>query len=367
MPRFWRVFVGPRVTVRPQVMSGPASCGQHVCTGRRARSTSLPSQTISWHGPEERSFGAMLSTCFKTGNLSQRSARPFGGSGSLRYATSLPTSLRAEGVSTPIPAATRCTVPKRFPRTGMPYPLGRSNSSAGPPARSTRSQISVISSRGETSAATRLSSPLDSSCERNSRRSAYFIAVAAVRRSSLEQHQPLDDGFGEIEQSGIAAAHGVDALAARERERKRGAAQPAERDERRAAEARRGGKQRQGLRHALEKTKEPVQRSRDPGGSSGDLPGRAAGNRRERSRNHQHQQRDDHQRRAPADPSQVALERDAHRGKRGERQGFESEVAAVDDAVRVKSNARAAHRPAVEIEARDRGAGVAHRQGMLKG
>ena len=41
---------GPRVTVSPQVISGPTSSGQQVCTGRRARSTSSPSHTISWHG-----------------------------------------------------------------------------------------------------------------------------------------------------------------------------------------------------------------------------------------------------------------------------------------------------------------------------
>ena len=44
-------------------MSGPASSGQQVCTGSRARSTSLPCQTISWHGAPERSFGAMFITC----------------------------------------------------------------------------------------------------------------------------------------------------------------------------------------------------------------------------------------------------------------------------------------------------------------
>ena len=45
-----RSCCGPRVTVRPQVISGPASPGQQVWIGRRARSTSLPSHTISWHG-----------------------------------------------------------------------------------------------------------------------------------------------------------------------------------------------------------------------------------------------------------------------------------------------------------------------------
>ena len=31
-------------------MSGPASCGQQVCTGSRPRSTSSPSTTTSWAG-----------------------------------------------------------------------------------------------------------------------------------------------------------------------------------------------------------------------------------------------------------------------------------------------------------------------------
>ena len=59
MPRFWRGLFGPRVTVSPQVISGPASPGQQVWIGRRDRSTSAPSQTISWHGALERSLGAM--------------------------------------------------------------------------------------------------------------------------------------------------------------------------------------------------------------------------------------------------------------------------------------------------------------------
>ena len=78
----------------------------------------------------------------------------------------------AAGSSTPIASATRRTVPNRLPSTGIECPAGRSNRIAGPPARSTRSQISVISSRGDTLAATRLSSPSASSRDRNSLRSA---------------------------------------------------------------------------------------------------------------------------------------------------------------------------------------------------
>ncbi len=55
------------------------------------------------------------------------------------------------------------------------WPVGRSNRIAGPPPRKVRSQISVISSRGETSTPIRRRSPARSSCPTKSRRSAYFI------------------------------------------------------------------------------------------------------------------------------------------------------------------------------------------------
>ena len=158
MPRFCRAFSGPRVTVRPQVISGPASPGQQVWIGSRERSTSLPSHTISWQGALSSTFGAMLSTCFSTGSLSQASFSPLGGSGSFRYASSLPTSRSAATDSSPMPSATRRGVPNRFASTGMrarpctpSKPLGRSNRMAGPPALSTRSHTSVISRRGSTS------------------------------------------------------------------------------------------------------------------------------------------------------------------------------------------------------------------------
>ena len=75
---------GPLVTTSPQVISGAMSPGQQCWIGSRARSTSVPSQTISWQGAEETVFGAMFMTCFKIGSLSQASFSPLGGSGSLR-------------------------------------------------------------------------------------------------------------------------------------------------------------------------------------------------------------------------------------------------------------------------------------------
>ena len=182
MPRFCRFLCGPRVTVRPHVISGPASPGQHVCTGRRARSTSAPSHTTSWHGPDERTFGAMSSTFMNTGRVfCHASFRLFGGSGSLRNASRRPISRsasRQSSPSTPIARATRCGVPNRLPSTGIVppsgarnVPTGFSNSSAGPPLLSTRSHSSVISSFGSTGSATRFNSPRASSWAMKSRRS----------------------------------------------------------------------------------------------------------------------------------------------------------------------------------------------------
>ncbi|MNY70784.1 hypothetical protein D3C86_2089890 [compost metagenome] len=75
---------GPRVTVRPQVISCATSPGQQCWIGSRARSTSSPSHTMSWHGAFFTSFGAINSTCFNSGSLSHASRKPFGGSGSFR-------------------------------------------------------------------------------------------------------------------------------------------------------------------------------------------------------------------------------------------------------------------------------------------
>ena len=42
---------GSRVITAGSVMNGPASPGQHVCTGSRPRSTSSPWSTTSWQAP----------------------------------------------------------------------------------------------------------------------------------------------------------------------------------------------------------------------------------------------------------------------------------------------------------------------------
>ena len=47
---------------KPQVMSGPASSGQQVCTGRVARSTSPPSITSSWEAARRTTEGFLRGT-----------------------------------------------------------------------------------------------------------------------------------------------------------------------------------------------------------------------------------------------------------------------------------------------------------------
>ena len=51
--------------------------------------------------------------------LSNRSRKPFGGSGSFRNANNLPTSRSAETSSCPMPIATRFGVPNRLHSTGI--------------------------------------------------------------------------------------------------------------------------------------------------------------------------------------------------------------------------------------------------------
>ena len=177
MPRFWRVLFGPRVTVSPQVINGATSPGQQCWIGRRVMSTSLPSITTSWQGADDTCLGDMVSTCFSRGSFSQASLKPLGGSGSLSMASTWPTSRNflsaSASVATfcPMPSATRRTVPNRLPSTGVSKPVGFSNRTAGPPCRSTRSQISVISRWGLTGVVTRFSSPIFSSWLMKSRRS----------------------------------------------------------------------------------------------------------------------------------------------------------------------------------------------------
>ena len=141
-------------------MSGPASPGQQVCTGRRARSTSLPSHTISWHGADFRSFGAICITCMNSGPRvlprilqALRRLRLLEEREQLADFAQRRDRLLAHAQRDARAACrTDCRARECAEPAAPSKPLGFSNSSAGPPAFSTRSQISVISRRGSTSA-----------------------------------------------------------------------------------------------------------------------------------------------------------------------------------------------------------------------
>ena len=160
MPRFCRFLFGPLVITRPQVIRGAISPGQQCWMGRRARSTSLPSQTISWHFAPRNSFGDMSHTDFTSEPRPSKSLKSFGGSGSFRRASTWPILRNSLTSSAPMPSATRRVVPNRLPSTGMSYPVGLLNSKAGPPARKVRSHTSVISKIGEIGVEIGLSSPI---------------------------------------------------------------------------------------------------------------------------------------------------------------------------------------------------------------
>ncbi len=175
MPKFWRSLFGPRVMTNGHVMSGAASPGQQVWMGNWLKSTASPSSTTCWQGAFLTTFGPMLSTCLKMGNFSHASFMPFGGSGSFKYASNSPTLRNAVTSLLPMPMATLSGVPNRLANTGILWPIGFSNNSAGPPARSVRSHISVISRIGSTGWVMRLSCPCFSSWLMKSRKSLYFI------------------------------------------------------------------------------------------------------------------------------------------------------------------------------------------------
>ena len=197
MPRFWRVLFGPRVTVRPHVTSGPASPGQQVWIGRRVRSTSLPSHTISWHGGELTVFGAMSHTAFASDSsfarvlqtlrrlrFLQRGQQPSDVAqrferGGIAEQAGIVRALRVR-----FDTHAERHPPRRAEQVGEHgnrVPGRASNSNAGPPERNTRSESSVISRTGETDWLMRRNSPSPSRRAVKSRRSLYFIDVRRGR------------------------------------------------------------------------------------------------------------------------------------------------------------------------------------------
>ncbi len=136
---------------------------------------SSPSSTTSWQAAFLTNLGDIVRTFLNTGSFSHASFMPLGGSGSFKKASNLPTSRKASTESSPIPIATRFGVPNKFNKAGTSDPLGFSNNNAGPPARNTRSAISVISRAGSTSVLIRFNSPCFSKPSIKSRKSVYFI------------------------------------------------------------------------------------------------------------------------------------------------------------------------------------------------
>ena len=150
MPRFCRVLCGPARDgqapgdQRPGI-ARPAGLDRQP---RRDRRRCLPTRPPG-RGRSTAPSAPCRAPASAPASFSQASIKPFGGSGSFRYASSLPDfAQRLAPIPAPMPIATRRGVPNRLPSTGMVWPLGFSNSSAGPPARNTRSQISVISRSG---------------------------------------------------------------------------------------------------------------------------------------------------------------------------------------------------------------------------
>ena len=177
MPTFLWPVRGSRVITAGSVMNGPASPGQHVCTGRRPRSTSSPVSTISCDTPRFTSFGRESAIDFSVLRPRTFAASPSGGCIS-RMSPSF--SAMSSSCSTPNARHMRLSVPNWLTSSGIALPAGCSKSSAGPPARTVRSTISVISRCGSTSAATRTSSPSRSRSAIHSRRSRVGIGAQSI-------------------------------------------------------------------------------------------------------------------------------------------------------------------------------------------
>src|SRR5439155_812127 len=112
----------------------------------------------------------------------------------------------------------RRSVPNWFTSSGCDEPFGFSNRSAGPPALTTRSTISVTSRCGSTSAETRASSPSRSRSPIQSRRSpggAMTLVVAAVAEVAAELAE--DDHAQEDEADDEHEPVGVEVVAEQER------------------------------------------------------------------------------------------------------------------------------------------------------
>ena len=116
-------------------VAGPAGLDRPLRRGRSRRPPGSPPGTA----PLRSTAGFMSHSALPIVHSLPASLTDFGGSGSRRLASSWPMPRSSEMSVAPMPSATRWGVPNRLASTGTPYPVGCSNSSAGPPWRSTRS------------------------------------------------------------------------------------------------------------------------------------------------------------------------------------------------------------------------------------
>ena len=152
---------GARVITMGQVMSGPASPGQQVCTGSWDKSGGASAQALG----AETNFGRDCRAARAAGNSLPASAMDRGGCGERIQAMNAPSRSRSAG-TVPSPAATRSRVPNRLAITGKvegrPAAIARSKRSTGPPVAMTRRCTSVISRFISTGAVMVRTSPLPS-------------------------------------------------------------------------------------------------------------------------------------------------------------------------------------------------------------
>ena len=160
---------GSFVMTAGSVMKGAASSGQHVWIGSRSSDASSPSRTSSWLGARRTVFGRESAIDLSFCRPRTLSTRPAGGCIS-STSPSFDATLSSDGASNA--RHMRRSVPNWLISSGCSEPLTFSNSSAGPPALTVRSLISVISSTGSTSAPMRTSSPSRSRSAIHARRSA---------------------------------------------------------------------------------------------------------------------------------------------------------------------------------------------------
>ena len=136
------------------VMYGPPSPGQQVMIGSESRLGG--SSTISWQGPDDTDLGRESASDFSRPSARSLSIMPSGGAISSTSETRSPSWSRS---STPNAMQALRRVPNWLITTGSWEPLTLRKKSAGPPALTVRSVISVISRCGSTSASTSCNSP----------------------------------------------------------------------------------------------------------------------------------------------------------------------------------------------------------------